>query len=210
MTASQQTLTFIVSGPSGCGKSTLVEKMLQLPRMMFSISYTTRQPRRAEDPGKWYNFVSEAEFEQMVLRGEFLEHARVFGRHWYGTPRKWLEESRQKGVDLVLEIDVQGATQVRRSLPEAISIFILPPSRKALGERLRARGQDSEEEIERRLSQAKEEIFEHLRNYDYIVINDELEHAGRRVQSIVRAARSRSKTALGSDAVKSVLSSFGG
>jgi guanylate kinase len=178
--------------------------------MMFSISYTTRKPRKAEDPGKWYNFVSEEEFERMVARGEFLEHARVFGRHWYGTPKRWLEDARTKGMDLVLEIDVQGATQVRRSLPESISIFILPPSRQALGERLRARGQDMEDEIERRLAQAKEEIFEHLKSYDYIVVNDELEHAGRRVQSIVRAARSRSKTALDSEAVKSVLSSFGG
>jgi len=210
MPASHPTLTFIVSGPSGCGKSTLVEKMLQLRRMMFSISYTTRQPRRAEDPGKWYNFVSEVEFERMVARGEFLEHARVFGRHWYGTPKHWLEEACAKGMDLVLEIDVQGAAQVRKSLPEAVSIFILPPSRQALGERLRARGQDSEEEIERRLAQAKEEIFAHLRDYDYIVINDELEHAGRRVQAIVRATRSRNKTAMQTDAVKSVLNSFGG
>jgi guanylate kinase len=200
----------MVSGPSGCGKSTLVEKMLELPHLMFSISYTTRKPRTAESPGKWYNFVTEEEFEQMVARGEFLEHARVFNRHWYGTPRRWLEESRAKGLDLVLEIDVQGAQQVRRSLPESISIFILPPSRQALGERLRARGQDTAEEIERRLAQAQQEIFEHFRSYDYIVVNDDLEHAGRRVQSIVRAARSRSKTALESEAVKNALRSFGG
>jgi guanylate kinase len=210
MPASHPSLTFIVSGPSGCGKSTLVEKMLQLPKMMFSISYTTRKPRSAEDPGKWYNFVSEEEFQRMVASGEFLEHARVFGRHWYGTPRRWLEEAHTKGLDLVLEIDVQGAAQVRQALPDSVSIFILPPSRQALGERLRARGQDSEEEIERRLAQAREEILEHFRSYDYIVVNDELEHAGRRVQAIVRAARSRSKTALESEAVKSVLGSFGG
>ena len=204
------TLTFMVSGPSGCGKSTLVAKMLELPHLMLSISYTTRQPRASESPGKWYNFITEEEFEGMVGRGEFLEHARVFSRHWYGTPRKWLEESRAKGQDLVLEIDVQGAQQIRRSLPDTISIFILPPSRQALGERLRARGQDTAEEIERRLAQAQQEIFEHFRSYDYIVVNDDLEHAGRRVQSIVRAARSRNKTALDSQAVQDALRSFGG
>jgi guanylate kinase len=203
-------VTYIVSGPSGCGKSTLVEKMLQLPEIMFSISATTRKPRRAEDPGKWYNFVSEEEFERMVERGEFLEHARVFGRYRYGTPKRWLEEARAKGWDLVLEIDVQGAAQVRSSLPDSVSIFILPPSRKALGERLRARGQDTEEEIERRLAQAKQEILEHVANYDHVVINDELESAGRKVQSIVLAARSRIKMMMGSEAVRDVLRSFGG
>jgi len=210
MPSSPSRLTFIVSGPSGGGKSTLVEKMLELPEIMFSISCTTRKPRPAESPGKWYNFVSEEEFERMVERGEFLEHARVFKRYRYGTPKRWLEEARAKGWDLVLEIDVQGAAQIRESLPDSVSIFILPPSRQALGERLRARGQDTEEEIERRLAQAQQEILEHLKQYDHIVINDELEHAGRRVQSIVLAARSRTKTALESDAVRDVLRSFGG
>jgi guanylate kinase len=177
---------------------------------MFSISCTTRRPRQTEDPGKWYNFVSEEEFERMVSRGEFLEHARVFGRYSYGTPRRWLEEARAKGLDIVLEIDVQGAAQVRSLLPDSVSIFILPPSRKALGERLRARDQDTEEEIERRLAQAQQEILEHVDRYDYIVINDERERAGRRVQSIVLAARSRSRTVLASDAVRQVLRSFGG
>jgi len=184
--------------------------MLELPEIMFSISCTTRKPRPAESPGKWYNFVSEAEFERMVQSGEFLEHARVFGRYNYGTPKKWLDESLAKGWDLVLEIDVQGAAQVRPKLPDSVSIFILPPSRKALGERLRARGQDTEEEIERRLAQAQQEILEHANRYDYIVINEDLEHAGRRVQSIVRAARSRNKTALATDAVREVLRTFGG
>lgn len=210
MPSSHPPIAFIVSGPSGCGKSTLVEKMLELPEIMFSISCTTRKPRAAESQGKWYNFVSEEEFERMVSRGEFLEHARVFGRYYYGTPRHWLEESRAKGWDLVLEIDVQGAAQVRPALPDSVSIFILPPSRQALGERLRARDQDTEEEIERRLAQARQEILEHVEHYDHIVINDELESAGRKVQSIVRAARSRSRTALESDAVREVLRSFGG
>jgi len=210
MPSSHPPFAFIVSGPSGCGKSTLVEKMLELPEIMFSISCTTRKPRAAESPGKWYNFVSEEEFERMVGRGEFLEHARVFDRYSYGTPRRWLEESRAKGWDLVLEIDVQGAAQVRPMLPDCVSIFILPPSRQALSDRLRARDQDPEEEIERRLAQARQEILEHVARYDHIVINDELARAGRNVQSIVLAARSRSKTAMESQAVRDVLRSFGG
>jgi len=210
MPQSHPPLTFIVSGPSGCGKSTLVERILALPEILFSISCTTRKPRAAEDPGKWYNFVSEEEFQRMVERGEFFEHARVFGRYSYGTPRRWLDEAKAKGWDLVLEIDVQGASQVRSALPDSVSIFILPPSREALGERLRARGQDSEEEIERRLSKAHEEIVGHVAWYDYIVINDDLERAGLTVQSIVLAARSRSKMAMESKAVHDVLRSFGG
>jgi len=210
MPSSHPPFAFIVSGPSGCGKSTLVDKILQLPEIMFSISCTTRKPRQTEDPGKWYNFVSEEEFQRMAERGEFLEHARVFGRYSYGTPRRWVEESRAKGWDIVLEIDVQGAAQVRSLLPDSVSIFILPPSRQALSDRLRARGQDTEEEIERRLAQARQEILEHVASYDHIVINDELERAGRNVQSIVLAARSRSGTALESQAVRDVLRSFGG
>jgi len=210
MPSSHPPFAFIVSGPSGCGKSTLVDKILQLPEIMFSISCTTRKPRQTEDPGKWYNFVSEEEFQRMAERGEFLEHARVFGRYSYGTPRRWLEESRAKGWDIVLEIDVQGAAQVRSLLPDSVSIFILPPSRQALSDRLRARGQDTEEEIERRLAQARQEILEHVASYDHIVINDELERAGRNVQSIVLAARSRSRTAMESQAVRDVLRSFGG
>jgi guanylate kinase len=210
MPSSSLPLVFIVSGPSGCGKSTLVEKMLELPAIRFSISCTTRKPRPAETPGKWYNFVSEEEFDRMLERGEFLEHARVFSRYRYGTPRRWLEEARACGMDLVLEIDVQGAAQVRTSLPDSVSIFILPPSREALGERLRARGQDTDEEITRRLAQAQQEILEHVRNYDHVVVNDELESAGRKVQSIVLAARTRSRTAMNSDTVQKVLRSFGG
>ena len=116
-----QPLVLIVSGPSGSGKSTLVKKLLELPGTMLSVSCTTRQPRPTERPGEWYDFVSEAQFERMVQRGEFLEYARVFGKHWYGTPRKWLDEARRKGLDLVLEIDVQGAAQVKEKMPEAVA-----------------------------------------------------------------------------------------
>src|SRR6266446_7361875 len=130
-------LVLIVSGPSGSGKSTLVQKILELPGTMPSISCTTR-PRRATEPsGNCYDFVTEAEFEAMAARGEFLEYARVFGKYCYGTPKKWIEESRAKGLDLVLEIDVQGAAQVKEKLPESVAIFILPPSRAELERRLR-------------------------------------------------------------------------
>ena len=210
MPSSSSPLVFIVSGPSGCGKSTLVEKMLELPGIRFSISCTTRKPRPAESPGKWYNFVSEEEFDRMVERGDFLEHARVFSKYRYGTPRRWLEEARAKGLDLVLEIDVQGAAQVRAALPDSVSIFILPPSRQILGERLRARGQDTDDEIARRLAQAQQEILEHVRQYDHIVVNDELETAGRNVQAIVLAARTRNRTAMDGVTVQQVLRSFGG
>ena len=118
-------LVLIVSGPSGSGKSTLVQKVLELPGTMPSISYTTRQRRETEARGKCYDFVTEAQFEAMVAGGEFLEYARVFGKHSYGTPKKWLEESKRRGLDLVLEIDIQGAAQVKQKLPESVAIFII-------------------------------------------------------------------------------------
>ncbi len=200
-------LVLIVSGPSGSGKSTLVHKILELPGTMFSISRTTRPPRPTETPGKWYDFVSEAEFERMAEKGEFLEYARVFGKHWYGTPQKWLEESRRKGLDLVLEIDVQGAAQVKQKLPEAVAIFIVPPSRAELERRIRARGQDSEEEIARRLERARQEM-QRFSDYDYIVVNDDLERAGREVQAIATAGRCR--RGQNEAQVRKILDSFGG
>src|SRR5437899_2209960 len=131
-------LVLIVSGPSGSGKSTLVQRLLELPRTMPSVSRTTRPRRTTESSGKCYDFVTEAEFDTMAARGEFLEYARVFGKYAYGTPRKWLDESRRTGRDLVLEIDVQGAAQVKEKLPESVAIFILPPSREELERRLAA------------------------------------------------------------------------
>src|SRR3989441_7741028 len=129
-------LVLIVSGPSGSGKSTLVQRLLELPRTIPSVSRTTRPRRATESSGKCYDFVTEAEFEAMAARGEFLEYARVFGKYCYGTPKKWIGESRAKGLDLVLEIDVQGAAQVKEKLPESVAIFILPPSRAELERRL--------------------------------------------------------------------------
>jgi guanylate kinase len=201
-------LVLIVSGPSGSGKSTLVQRVLELPGTMPSVSCTTRPRRTTEASGKCYDFITEAEFEAMAERGEFLEYARVFGRHSYGTPKKWLEESRKKGLDLVLEIDVQGAAQVKEKLPESVAIFILPPSREELERRLRSRGQDSGEEIARRLAQARDEIAAFGKFYDYCVVNDNMERAGREAQSIVTALRCSS--ARRRTRVDELLASFGG
>lgn len=200
-------LVLIVSGPSGSGKSTLVQRILELPGTMPSISCTTRPRRATEASGKCYDFVTEAEFDAMVARGDFLEYARVFGRHSYGTPKKWLEESRRKGIDLVLEIDVQGAAQVKEKLPESTAIFILPPSRAELERRLRSRGQDSGDEIARRLARARDEIAAFGR-YDYCVVNDDVERAGREAQSIVMAIRCSSVRRR--PRVQELLASFGG
>ena len=201
-------LVLIVSGPSGSGKSTLVQKVLELPGTMPSISYTTRQRRGTEASGKCYDFVTEREFGDMVDRGEFLEYARVFGTHSYGTPKKWLEESKRRGLDLVLEIDIQGARQVKQELPESVAIFILPPSPAELERRLRSRGQDSDEEIARRLSKAREEIAASEKLYEFCVVNDDVERAGKEAQAIVIALRCSS--ARRRDRVNQLLASFGG
>jgi guanylate kinase len=201
-------LVLIVSGPSGSGKSTLVQRILDLPGTMPSISCTTRARRATESSGKCYDFVTESEFDAMVARGEFLEYARVFGKHSYGTPKKWLEESRRRGLDLVLEIDVQGAAQVKEKLPESVAIFILPPSREELERRLRKRGQDSDEEIARRLAKSRDEIAQFGKYYDYCVVNEEVDRASREAQAIVTALRCT--TARRRARVEQLLASFGG
>jgi len=201
-------LVLIVSGPSGSGKSTLVQKVLELPGTMPSVSCTTRTRRATEARGKCYDFVSVEEFDAMVERGEFLEYARVFGKHSYGTPKKWIEESRRTGLDLVLEIDVQGAAQVKEKLPESVAIFILPPSREELEHRLRGRGTDADEEIKRRLAKAHDEIAAFGKYYDYCVVNDDVERAGREAQAIVIALRCSSARRRAT--VEQLLASFGG
>ncbi len=187
-------IIFIVSGPSGSGKSTLVQKILQLPDTMLSVSCTTRQPRAAESPGKGYNFVTQEQFQQMINEGAFLEYAQVFGKNWYGTPWENWFEAQRKGVDLILEIDVQGAQEVQQGplRENAVSIFVLPPTPEELERRIRARGMDSEDEIERRLKQAKTEIKALPEYYDYAVVNDDVERAGKEIQKIVFKERSRS------------------
>jgi len=201
-------LVLIVSGPSGSGKSTLVQRLLQMSGTMASRSCTTRTRRTTEASGKCYDFVTEQEFENMVARGEFLEFARVFGKHSYGTPKKWLEESRKLGLDLVLEIDVQGAAQVKEKLPESVAVFILPPSREELERRLRSRGQDSDEEIQRRLARARAEIEAFGKYYDFCVMNEDVEQAGREVEAILTAVRCSSARRRGR--VEELLASFGG
>jgi guanylate kinase len=205
--SSSEPLVLIISGPSGSGKSTLVEKILELPETMLSVSCTTRPPRGTESNGKWYNFVSEAEFQRMAAQGEFLEYAQVFGKHWYGTPQKSLDEAIRLGKDLVLEIDVQGALQVKRKVPGAVAVFVLPPSRTELEHRIRARGQDSEEEIHRRLERARQEMLS-CNSYDFAIVNDDLARAGREVQAI--ALGSRCRVSRNEEQIRDILKSFGG
>jgi guanylate kinase len=200
-------LVLIVSGPSGSGKSTLVQKILEVPGTMLAVSSTTRPPRKTESNGKWYNFVSEAEFQGMVQRGEFLEYAQVFGKNWYGTPLKALDEALERKTDLVLEIDVQGALQVKQKWPGAVAVFVMPPSRDDLELRIRARGQDSEDEIQRRLERARQEMLSYS-SYDFAVVNDDLERAGREVQAI--ALGSRCRVARTEEHIREILKSFGG
>jgi guanylate kinase len=184
------TTVFIVSAPSGSGKTTLVSRLLaSLPSLMFSVSYTTRKPRGDEVDGRSYRFVSRPDFEAMIARGEFLEWAEVFG-NYYGTHRGILEEAQAQGKDLVLDIDVQGARQLRSRIPEAVSVFILAPSRQILEHRLRARGEDREDVIERRLRDAAEEIRNYSR-YDYVLINRDLDDSVTTLNAIVRAERVR-------------------
>jgi guanylate kinase len=191
MSSTYSPLVYIISAPSGSGKSTLVNELLKLvPNLDFSISYTTRAPRGSEQNRKEYHFVSRQEFEQMIRDDEFLEHASVYGTDYYGTARRFLREAGQKGHDLLLDIDVQGAAQIKQKLPEAISIFVLPPDRKTLEWRLRKRGEDSDEVINRRLDAARREI-EKYDKYDYILINDKLEESSDSLQAIILSERLR-------------------
>jgi guanylate kinase len=185
-------ILFIISAPSGSGKSTLVNEVRkQLTGIEFSVSWTTRSPRGSEQQGREYNFTSREEFEQMAAAGQFLEHAEVFG-NYYGTARTSLEVARRAGNDLLLDIDVQGAAQVRASMPEAVSIFVLPPNPKVLRTRLRnrsrAEGVVNESEVYRRLGEASREI-ENYREYGYILVNDILDRAVAQLEAIVLAER---------------------
>jgi guanylate kinase len=181
-------ILFVVAAPSGAGKSTLVNALLERePGIALSISHTTRAPRPGDIDGVQYHFVDRTGFETMIARGEFLEHADVFG-NYYGTSRSAVEPTLASGRDVLLEIDWQGAAQVRRAMPESLSIFILPPSRAELERRLRARATDSEATIEKRLAASREEIA-HAHEFDCIIVNDRFEDAVATLQAIVHAAR---------------------
>jgi guanylate kinase len=184
------TTIFIISAPSGSGKSTLTQKLLErVEGLRFSVSYTTRKPRGKERDGEDYFFVSREEFEARAAKHEFLEHAEVFG-NYYGTHCGELDRASNDGVDLVLDIDVQGARQLKGRIPDAVSIFVLAPSREILEQRLRARSQDSEPVIELRLRDAAEEI-RNYEAYDYVLVNREVEMSVDTLVSIVKATRSR-------------------
>ena len=188
------TTVYIISAPSGSGKSTLVNELRKtVSNLEFSVSYTTRPPRGSEQNGHEYFFISREEFKRLLAEDALLEHADVFG-NYYGTARRFLEGARERGNDLLLDIDVQGERQVKQRIPDAVSIFILPPTRKELESRLRRRSQAegmlSEEVIQRRLVTAAREI-ENYKNYDYILVNDQLEQSIDELKAIVLAERVR-------------------
>jgi guanylate kinase len=182
------TTVFIISAPSGSGKSTLVAHVRRtVPKLDFSISYTTRKPRGDEQNGREYYFISRSEFENMIEQGDFLEYADVFG-NYYGTAERFLVSAGHQGHDLLLDIDVQGAEKIKLRLPDAVSIFILPPDRAELEKRLRHRSLDAEDVIQRRLFTASREI-EKYEQYDYILVNDRLEDSVAALQAILTAER---------------------
>lgn len=181
-------ILYIVSAPSGAGKTTLCKQIVSsVPRIWHSVSFTTRRPRPGEEHGRDYFFVDETVFQGMIEQKEFLEYAHVYN-HWYGTPRKPLVHKIEEGVDVLLEIDVQGALQIKKSFEDAISVFILPPSLDILRTRLLNRGSDSEEEIAHRMRKVKEEVLR-FREYDYIVRNDDLTQSFHELESIFLAER---------------------
>jgi len=181
---------YIVSAPSGAGKSSLISAMLEKNptyAMKVSVSHTTRGMRPGEQDGVHYHFVQKEHFEELIEKGEFLEYAEVFG-NYYGTSRVWIEQMLEKGIDVFLDIDWQGARQIREQMPLAQSIFILPPSNGELERRLTARGQDSDSVIAKRMAEAKSEIS-HYNEYDYVIVNDDFDTALMDFKAIIRAER---------------------
>lgn len=182
---------YILSAPSGAGKSSLIAALLEkdmAKKMMVSVSHTTRQPRPGEENGVHYHFVDVAEFELLIDQGAFLEYAKVFGGNYYGTSLPAIEKNLAAGIDVFLDIDWQGAQQIREKVPSVKSIFILPPSLAELERRLIERGQDSSDVIAERMSKAMDEIS-HYNEYDYVIVNDNFEQALADLQSILRAEK---------------------
>ncbi|MCB1021287.1 MAG: guanylate kinase [Bryobacterales bacterium] len=202
-------IVFIISAPSGSGKSTLVRRLMEVDhdreerRLQFSVSVTTRAPRPGDRPGE-YKFIKREEFEELRDRGGLLEWAEVHG-NFYGTARDVLVEAQQKGRDLILDIDVQGAAQLRETLRDAVTIFILPPSRQVLEERLRKRSSDTDEVIERRLEGAAAEVSDYEK-YDYVLVNDDLDASFEQLRGILLAERCR-QTRSG-ERLRAILESF--
>jgi len=197
----------VISAPSGSGKTTLTRRLLEaFPRLRFSVSYTTRARRAGERHGRDYFFVTREVFEGMVRRREFVEWANVYG-HLYGTARSQLRAAQEAGRDILLDIDVKGHAQVRRQLPEAVSVFVLPPSYRELERRLRDRHSDAPGEIRRRLETASREI-KHWREYDYLVVNDHLDEAAEALAAIVRAVRFRRSSQ--TERTRKIVKTFGG
>ena len=179
---------YVIAAPSGTGKTSLTSALIKsMPNIVISISHTTRPQRPGEQQNKDYFFVTESQFEQMIAAEEFLEHAKVFG-NYYGTTRQWVEKRLERGIDIILEIDWQGAEQVRNLFPESVQIFILPPSAELLRQRLQTRKQDSPEVIETRLAAASKEVA-HYGYFDYLVVNDIFGVALNDLQAIVKAHR---------------------
>jgi guanylate kinase len=200
------TTVFIISAPSGSGKSTLVSRLLsEVNDLTFSVSYTTRKPRSSELAGGAYHFIERAEFEERIARREFLEFADVFG-NYYGTHASALEMAQKQGKDLVLDIDVQGAAQLKERIPGAVTVFVLAPSREILEQRLRARSQDSDEVIRTRLANAAREI-RNYNLYDYVLVNNDLNLAAETLKAIVRAERVRRVRV--EEKIRPILASFG-
>lgn len=201
---------FVVSSPSGGGKTSLVKKLLETePDIRLSVSHTTRAPRHAEQPGVDYHFVTTENFEAMCAAEEFLEHATVFGNR-YGTSERAVTEQLEQGIDVVLDIDWQGAEQIRRRLPDSVSVFIVPPSRAVLEQRLRNRGTDAPDVIETRMRAATTEIS-HYRDFDYLLVNDDFDRAAAELRLIVQACRLRMpvQTARHGDLIRELLADAG-
>jgi guanylate kinase len=205
---SEKGILFIISAPSGSGKSTLVTNLLhKVPNLTFSVSYTTRKPRENETDGIEYYFVTEKDFEAMIAENQFIEYAKVFDKY-YGTANRKVEETLFASRDLVLDIDTEGATQVKKKIPESVSIFIMPPSYAALKTRLANRKSDNEEVIMKRLSWASQVEIYRFRNYDYVVVNEDLDLSLELLKSIIYAERCRTDRM--GHKVESIIKTFGG
>ena len=205
-TATSTGTLYVFSAPSGAGKTSLVKALLeQTTHIGVSVSHTTRDPRPGEENGKDYNFVSQDKFKALIEQSAFLEHAQVFD-NFYGTSQAWVENELAAGRDVILEIDWQGAEQIRQQMPDTVSVFILPPSREELHNRLTGRGQDSAETIERRMQDAVSEMS-HYNEFNYIIINDDFEVALQQLRSVVLARRQRSEaqSQLHADLLKNLL-----